>query len=144
MSEKRANLGAMFGAPDATTFLGLPAATLAGAAGADIAILGVATATPYPWVGAYCADAPRAIRSGIARLAPAREHMDFDLGGRMLPEGVTYQASWIEKDGSRCFQIMEAPSLAALNVWVSRWEDLVDFDITPVMTSADFWAQVAS
>lgn len=89
MSEKRANLGAMFGAPDATTFLGLPAATLAGAAGADIAILGAATATPYPWVGAYCADAPAAIRSGIARLAPAREHMDFDLGDPLLPDGVT-------------------------------------------------------
>ncbi len=64
----------------------------------------------------------------------------FRVCGRMLPEGVTYQASWIEKDGSRCFQIMEAPSLAALNVWVSRWDDLVDFDITPVLTSADFWA----
>ena len=66
----------------------------------------------------------------------------FKVCGRMLPEGVTYQASWIEKDGSRCFQIMEAPSLAALNVWVGRWDDLVDFDITPVMTSADFWAEI--
>lgn len=79
----------MFGPPDAATFLGLPSAALAEAAAADIAILGAATATPYPWVGAYCADAPAAIRGGIARLAPARDHMDFDLGGRLLPDGVT-------------------------------------------------------
>jgi agmatinase len=79
----------MYGAPTAATFLGLPSATLAEGAKADIAIFGAATATPYPSVGAYCAGAPRAIRAGIADWAGAREHMDFDLGGRMLPPGVT-------------------------------------------------------
>lgn len=47
--------------------------------------------------------------------------------GRMLPEGVTYQASWVDTAGSRCFQIMEAPSPESLNNWVARWDDLVDF-----------------
>ena len=32
----------------------------------------------------------------------------FKRGGRMLPEGVTYHASWVEPSGVRCFQIMEA------------------------------------
>ena len=82
-------LGAMYGAATASTFLGLPSASLAEGAKADIAIFGAATATPYPSVGAYCAGAPRAIRAGIADWAGAREHMDFDLGGRMLPQGVT-------------------------------------------------------
>ena len=68
----------------------------------------------------------------------------FKVCGRMLPAGVTYQASWMDEDGSRCFQIMEAPSLAALNVWVGRWDDLVDFEIVPVLTSADFWARFSS
>jgi Domain of unknown function (DUF3303) len=68
----------------------------------------------------------------------------FKVCGRMLPEGVTYQASWIDETGSRCFQIMEAPSLAALNVWVSRWEDLIDFEIAPVLSSADFWAHFSA
>ncbi|MBV8652081.1 MAG: arginase family protein [Alphaproteobacteria bacterium] len=79
----------MYGAATASTFLGLPSASLAEGAKADIAIFGAATATPYPSVGAYCAGAPRAIRAGIADWAGAREHMDFDLGGRMLPQGVT-------------------------------------------------------
>jgi len=82
-------LGAIYGKTTAATFLDLPSSTLAGAAKADIAIFGAATATPYPAVGAYCANAPQAIRRGIANWAGARDHMDFDLGGRMLPEGVT-------------------------------------------------------
>lgn len=59
----------------------------------------------------------------------------------MLPEGVTYLASWIDSAGARCFQVMEAPNSELLNSWVSRWDDLIDFEIVPVLTSADFWAR---
>jgi agmatinase len=83
----RPQLRDMFG-PAPSTFLGLPSASLAEAASADIAIVGAKGATPYPSVGAYCAGAPAAIRAGIANWAGARDHMDFDLGGRMLPDGV--------------------------------------------------------
>ena len=71
---------------------------------------------------------------------PAGER--FKSRGRMLPEGVVYQASWMETTGSRCFQIMEAPNVEALGAWVRRWDDLVDFEIVPVVTSADFWAGI--
>ncbi|MBS0562229.1 MAG: arginase family protein, partial [Proteobacteria bacterium] len=84
-----ANIGGMYGAAASGTFMGLPAASLAEGAKAGIAILGAATATPYPTVGAYCAGGPRAIRDGIANWAGTLGHMDFDLGGTLLPEGVT-------------------------------------------------------
>jgi Protein of unknown function (DUF3303) len=61
--------------------------------------------------------------------------------GRMLPDGVVYHASWVDASGQRCFQIMEAPSGKLLEVWISRWSDLVDFETIPVLTSAEFWAQ---
>jgi uncharacterized protein DUF3303 len=64
----------------------------------------------------------------------------FQRSGRMLPDGVTYHASWVDSGGTRCFQIMEAPRLESLNTWVSRWDDLIDFEVVPVLTSADFWA----
>jgi len=64
--------------------------------------------------------------------------------GRMLSEGVIYHASWIEADGSRCFQLMEAPDRDALKEWTNRWDDLVDFEIIPVVTSADFWSNQAT
>ena len=60
--------------------------------------------------------------------------------GRMLPEGLTYQASWIEPSGARCFQLMETENKYRLQAWISRWDDLVEFEINPVLTSADFWA----
>jgi agmatinase len=84
-----AQISAIYGAASAATFMGLPSATLAEGARAGIAIFGAATATPYPAAGAYCADAPRAIRAGIGNRAAALDHMDFDLGGPMLPDGVT-------------------------------------------------------
>jgi hypothetical protein len=65
----------------------------------------------------------------------------FKQSGRMLPEGVVYQASWVDPAGGRCFQIMEAPHPDLLNVWVERWRDLVDFEIVPVLTSIDFWSK---
>jgi len=63
--------------------------------------------------------------------------------GRMMPEGVEYQASWLEPDGKRCFQIMEAPTRELLNVWIERWSDLVDFEVVAVVTSTEFWSKRA-
>jgi hypothetical protein len=63
----------------------------------------------------------------------------FRTQGRMLPEGVVYHASWIETTGERCYQVMEAPSREALEVWIGRWSDLVQFEVAPVLTSAEYW-----
>ena len=64
----------------------------------------------------------------------------FRRTGRMLPEGVAYHASWVDSAGSVCFQIMEAPRREALDPWIARWADLVDFEVVLVQTSAEFWA----
>ena len=64
--------------------------------------------------------------------------------GRMLPEGVTYHDSWVDRKRMRCFQIMEAPNLEAIDEWMNRWRDLVDFEVIPVQTSAEFWAEADS
>lgn len=66
----------------------------------------------------------------------------FRQRGRMLPEGVIYLASWVDSLNARCFQIMEAPERESLNPWISAWDDLVDFEVVPVQTSAEFWATV--
>ena len=64
----------------------------------------------------------------------------FRQNGRMLPDGVTYHASWVDPATLRCFQVMEAATTHLLNVWIGRWDDLVDFEVIPVQTSAEFWA----
>jgi hypothetical protein len=64
----------------------------------------------------------------------------FRQKGRMLPEGVTYHASWVDSTRARCFQLMEATGPEALDAWTRRWMDLIDFEIVPVVPSSEFWA----
>lgn len=66
----------------------------------------------------------------------------FRQRGRMLPDGVLYHASWLEPRGARCFQVMEASAPELIQAWASHWSDLVDFEIVPVVTSADFWSKM--
>ena len=65
----------------------------------------------------------------------------FQRRGRMLPAGVTYHASWMDSSGIRCFQVMEAATPDLLDAWVNQWNDLVDFEIVPVVTSAEYWVR---
>jgi len=58
--------------------------------------------------------------------------------GRMLPEGLAYIDSWVEAPGlDRCFQLMETENPALFDQWTSRWSDIVDFEIVPVVSSAE-------
>ena len=70
----------------------------------------------------------------------------FKQRGRMIPEGsgVRYVTSWMGADGSCCYQVMEAPDRAALDGWIARWSDLVDFEVYAVTTSADAAARAAA
>ncbi|HEX8450804.1 MAG TPA: DUF3303 family protein [Longimicrobium sp.] len=63
--------------------------------------------------------------------------------GRMAPEGLRYVASWVQDDLARCFQVMECDDRALLDEWISRWEDLVEFEVWPVITSDEARATVA-
>jgi hypothetical protein len=56
--------------------------------------------------------------------------------GRMAPEGLRYVASWVAEDFRRCFQLMECEDPAFLAQWTAHWEDLVEFEVIPVVTSA--------
>ena len=57
--------------------------------------------------------------------------------GRMAPEGVRYVASWVDMEFDRCFQVMEADDERLLHEWTAKWDDLVEFEIVPVRTSAE-------
>jgi hypothetical protein len=76
-------------------------------------------------------------KNGDARAIGER----FQREGRMLPADVIYHVSWVDAAGARCFQIMEAPRAESLAAWIRRWDDLVEFEIVPVMTSAEFWSK---
>ena len=56
---------------------------------------------------------------------------------RGTPAGLRYVDSWIEANFERCFQIMECEDARLLQEWVAFWSDLVEFEIVPVVPSAD-------
>jgi hypothetical protein len=61
----------------------------------------------------------------------------------MAPHDVKYVASWVDLDFSRCFQVMEAENEARLREWTRHWEDLTDFEIVAVRTSAEAAAAIS-
>jgi len=63
--------------------------------------------------------------------------------GRLAPPQVRYLSSWVDFEFRRCFQVMEAESEELLREWIANWEDLCDFEIVPVRTSAEAAAAIA-
>jgi hypothetical protein len=57
--------------------------------------------------------------------------------GRMLPEGLHYVDSWVASDFDRCFQLMETEDPVLFRKWIEKWEDLVEFEVIPVVSSEE-------
>jgi uncharacterized protein DUF3303 len=75
---------------------------------------------------------------------PAPVYARFRAQGRLAPEGLTYVNSWVTEDLARCYQVMQCDDRALLDTWVAAWDDLVEFEVHPVVTSAEAAARVAS
>ena len=88
MSDDNPKMGSMFGGESSGGFFGSPMAQPGDTRNADIVLMGAPRATPYASVGPYCAGAPDAIRSAFG-WPGVLDHHDFDLGGKILSEGVT-------------------------------------------------------
>jgi Protein of unknown function (DUF3303) len=67
---------------------------------------------------------------------PVPVYRRFRDQGRQMPEGVRYVSSWVTQDMARCYQVMDADDRQLLDQWIARWSDLIDFDVLPVVTSA--------
>jgi hypothetical protein len=63
--------------------------------------------------------------------------------GRMAPPGLTYVDSWVSADLTTCYQVMESPDRVLLDRWIALWSDLVEFEVVPVITSAEAAATIA-
>ena len=83
-----ASLGEMFGAAGSGSFFGLPECMDLSRLDADIVLIGASGCTPYATSGFYCATGPQAIRAAGEAYGAAFKHMNFDLGGPVLPDSV--------------------------------------------------------
>jgi plasmid replication initiation protein len=57
--------------------------------------------------------------------------------GRLAPGGLNYVSSWVDTKLAVCYQVMETDDRTLLEDWMARWSDIVDFEVHPVITSAE-------
>ncbi len=62
--------------------------------------------------------------------------------GRLAPAGLEYITSWVTDDMTTCYQVMACDERALLDQWIDNWRDLVDFEVMPVISSAEAAARV--
>jgi hypothetical protein len=63
--------------------------------------------------------------------------------GRLAPPDLRYVSSWVTQDFTLCYQLMECDDPTLLEQWMSRWCDLVEFEVRPVVTSSEAAAAIA-
>jgi Protein of unknown function (DUF3303) len=68
---------------------------------------------------------------------PAPVYARFRAHGRLAAEGLRYVNSWVTEDLRHCYQVMECDDRPLLDAWMSAWADLVEFEVHPVITSAE-------
>ena len=68
---------------------------------------------------------------------PVLVYRRFRERGRLTSAGLDYVTSWVTTDLRRCYQVMETDDPTLLDEWIARWADLADFEVVPVITSAE-------
>lgn len=68
---------------------------------------------------------------------PAPVYRRFRERGRMAPDGLKYVSSWVDEKLERCFQLMETSEISYLHEWIANWNDIVEFEIFPVISSQE-------
>ena len=63
--------------------------------------------------------------------------------GRMMPDGLEYVSSWIDESLERCYQVMQTADRRLLDQWMANWDDIMDFEVHPVITSAEAVQRIA-
>ena len=74
---------------------------------------------------------------------PVPVYRRFRDHGRLAPAGLEYVSSWVDTTLQRCYQLMETDNPALLDEWMARWSDIVDFEVHPVISSAEAVKRIA-
>ena len=73
---------------------------------------------------------------------PQPVYARFHAQGRLAPAGLEYVGSWVTADLARCYQVMACADRRLLDEWMAQWADLVEFEVIPVVSSAEAAARV--
>ena len=68
---------------------------------------------------------------------PLPVYQRFREQGRLAPEGLRYVSSWVDEKLEICFQLMETSDISHIHEWIANWNDIVEFEIYPVISSKE-------
>jgi hypothetical protein len=63
--------------------------------------------------------------------------------GRMAPEGLVYVSSWIDENMERCYVVMETHDRLLLDQWIANWNDIIDFEVCPVISTQEVLEKIS-
>lgn len=72
----------------------------------------------------------------------ARVYRRFRDEGRLAPAGLNYVSSWVDENFRKCFQLMETDDRKLLEEWIANWQDIVEFEVFPVLTSEEAFRKI--
>ena len=75
---------------------------------------------------------------------PVPVYRRFQDRGRLAPEGLQYVSSWVDEKLECCFQLMETGDRKLLDEWMANWNDIVEFEVYPVISSKEAVEKVSS
>jgi len=75
---------------------------------------------------------------------PVPVYRRFRDQGRMAPEGLQYISSWVDENLHVCFQVMATEDRRTLDEWMGNWNDMVEFEVYPVISSAEAADRISS
>ena len=112
MSDKP-DIAKLIGATEASTFLGVPSCEDIDSLDASSAFIGVPGATPYGSMGAFCRNAPNALRASISPETPLIDRHNFDIDGPIFPHGCKHAVdcgdlAWDDNDYAKNRAVIRA------------------------------------
>lgn len=70
-------------------------------------------------------------------------HERFKQTGAPPPDAVSMIGRWHAAGGNRGFLVAEASNASVVAAWLQEWTELIDFEVTPVLTDGEFRDVVA-
>ena len=67
----------------------------------------------------------------------ARLRAGGSAGPAAAADGLVFVDSWVDERLDRCFQLMETDDPSLFDAWIAAWSDLAEFEVVPVIDSAE-------
>jgi PAS domain S-box-containing protein len=64
--------------------------------------------------------------------------------GRILPNGLVLVSAWFDENVERSYRLMQTQDRRQLDEWMANWDDLIDFEVYPVITPEKAGEKVAA